>query len=142
MLLLQIAEAIGGWPTFWLVVITGVAGGYFTRMEGIRSLSRIHYQLQANRIPTEDIVGACLIFGAGLLLLTPGVLTDILGFCMLLPILRKKTARLRLGYFKKRFKFTAFSAETKGYQKYSEYRNHNKDDSVIDVEAVEVEDED
>lgn len=84
-LFIQVGGWIGVWPTIGLVVLTAVIGTAMLRHQGMSTLARAQAELQEDRLPIREIFnGFCLIAG-GMLLLTPGFLTDALGFALLLP---------------------------------------------------------
>ena len=76
------------WYTFLLVIATGVVGAALARWQGIRTWQRFHRDLAEGRLPADALVDGMLIFLAGGLLLTPGILTDLVGFALLLPPVR------------------------------------------------------
>lgn len=84
-LFIQIGGAIGGINTFLLVLATGFAGAWLARMQGLRTLLKVRENLNAGILPAEELLDAVIIFAAGVVLLTPGFLTDILGLLLLLP---------------------------------------------------------
>lgn len=102
-LLLYIAELTDWRIAIGLVVVTGIAGSLLARSQGIRVFHRIRSESAAGRVPAEALLDALMIFVAGALLLTPGVLTDLLGFALLIPASRKYF-RVRLTqWFRGRF---------------------------------------
>ncbi len=95
-LLIKLGSIIGFWPTLLIQVVTGILGASLARLQGLLVWSKIQAELQIGRIPTEDMVNGVLIFAAGLVLMTPGLLTDLVGFALLVPATRnafKKWAR-------------------------------------------------
>jgi len=95
-LLIQIGGLIGLGPTLGLVLVTGAAGAWLARREGLRSWLAVQRELGAGRVPGEALVHGMIILLAGALLVTPGVLTDAAGFALLArPIRRRLIARLR-----------------------------------------------
>ena len=88
---------IGGQTVWWLpiamVVLTGIAGAVLARWQGLRALQRIQDDLQAGRMPADAVVDGVLILVAGILLVTPGVITDIVGVALLIPPLRSLMKR-------------------------------------------------
>lgn len=84
-LLVKIGEIIGFWATVALVIATGTLGALLTRMEGLRVLRQVQADLQDGRVPTERLLDGLLILLAGAVLLTPGLITDALGFFLLIP---------------------------------------------------------
>lgn len=83
--LLRLGSRLGVAPTILLVIVTGVIGAQLARREGVRTLRQIQERLQRGTMPTEALIDGALIVAAGLLLVTPGVLTDAVGFGLLFP---------------------------------------------------------
>lgn len=98
-LLLQVGSILGVGLTILLVVGTGVVGAYLARLEGWRTLRQMQENLHNGIAPTGELIDAALILGAGLLLITPGIATDVVGFSLLFPPTRsalKRAIRRRL----------------------------------------------
>ena len=87
-LLIEVGMHIGPVSTLALVVLTGFAGAYLARIQGMQTMFRVRSSLQQGIMPTEDLIDALLIFAAGIVLLTPGFLTDIAGLLVLFPVTR------------------------------------------------------
>ncbi len=85
LILVKMGETFGFWPTVMLVIVTGFFGALLARIEGFRTWQNIQKELRAGQVPAEKMIDALLLFMAGLLLITPGVLTDIAGFLLLIP---------------------------------------------------------
>lgn len=95
-LLIRIGGLIGLGPTLGVVLVTGAAGAWLARREGLRSWLAVQGEMAAGRVPGEELVHGMIILFAGALLVTPGVLTDAVGFSLLLrPLRRRLIARLR-----------------------------------------------
>jgi UPF0716 protein FxsA len=92
-LLLLIGRHVGALPTVMLVLITGLIGALLARKEGLRVVRRWQQSLARGRMPEEGILGGLLVLVGGVLLVTPGVLTDVVGFLLLLPPSRRWIAR-------------------------------------------------
>ena len=89
MLLIQLGQFIGLMPTLALVVATGIGGAAMARAEGLRVLFQFQEELAQGRLPGQAMLdGASVLVGAAFLL-TPGVLTDLLGFSLLFPLSRR-----------------------------------------------------
>jgi UPF0716 protein FxsA len=88
-LLLQIAENIGGWNTFALVIVTGVVGSFLAKSQGFRVWTQIQDDMRHGRMPTDSLADGAMILVAGAVLITPGVLTDAFGLCLLVPAFRR-----------------------------------------------------
>jgi len=87
-MLIQIGGYIGALNTILLVIITALLGTALARLEGLRTLRQISDNLSRGIIPAEELVDAFLIFGGGVLLVTPGVLTDLFALGLLIPFTR------------------------------------------------------
>ena len=84
-LLIQVDKLIGFWPTIGLILVTGMAGSYLARREGVSTWQRLNKRLTQGDLPGKELVDGVIILVAGALLITPGVLTDVIGFMGLLP---------------------------------------------------------
>ena len=85
MLLIRIGQWVGLGPTLLLVLATGAAGAALARREGIRTLAAIQTELAQGRMPGSSLLDGAAILLGGAFLLTPGILTDLVGFSLLLP---------------------------------------------------------
>ncbi len=86
--LIEVGTIIGSVPTILLIASTGFVGVFLAKYQGIAVLYKIQMDLQAGIVPAEQLFdGACILVG-GALLLTPGLITDFLGFSLLLPFTR------------------------------------------------------
>lgn len=92
LLLIHVAGHIGLLNTALLVVLTGVIGASLVKREGITILTRIQYAVYMDEMGQAVVEGA-LLTGGGLLLLSPGVITDALGFAFVVPHTRQSFAR-------------------------------------------------
>ncbi len=88
-LLVQLGQWIGLWPTLGIVVLTGMAGATLARMEGMRTLWSFRGELARGSLPSQAIFDGLAILVGAALLLTPGLLTDVVGFSLLLPLPRR-----------------------------------------------------
>lgn len=88
-ILLRLAELFT-WPrTLAVVVLTGVLGAWLARREGLKVIARIRADLEQGVAPANSLVEGVLILVAGVVLVTPGVLTDACGFALLVPPIRR-----------------------------------------------------
>lgn len=81
--LLQAGSLLGVWPTVGLVILTAAAGGFLAKMEGRAAMQRLTAAMQSGDAPIMPVLDAAAIFTGGLLLLTPGFITDFLGLSLL-----------------------------------------------------------
>jgi len=105
--IIRVADVIGGWETVALLLVESFIGAWLMKRQGLSAVRRVQRDLQAHRLPATSLADGFLILFAGALLLTPGFLTDALGFLLLIPptrariralLLRLLTARLGVGY--------------------------------------------
>ena len=84
-ILVKLGSVVGVVPTVGLVIFTGILGAWLARQQGFRVLKRLRTDLDQGRLPAEALVDGLLILIAGAVLLTPGLITDGLGFFLLIP---------------------------------------------------------
>ena len=101
LILIKLGSLFGFWPTILLVIGTGIVGAYLAKIYGLSVWHKIQQDLQAGRMPTDKLVDGLLILIGGIVLLTPGLLTDILGIMLLIPFTRKFFKRFAKTKFKK-----------------------------------------
>ncbi|MED6340019.1 MAG: FxsA family protein [SAR324 cluster bacterium] len=88
-LLIHIGSVFGVFTSIALVFFTGLLGAYLARIQGIKTLFKIQESIKEGRMPSGELLEALLIVAAGIVLLTPGFLTDTIGFLLLLPNIRE-----------------------------------------------------
>ncbi|MFP4374468.1 MAG: FxsA family protein [Spirochaetaceae bacterium] len=87
-ILIKIGRLIGALSTIAIVLVTGVVGAGLARRQGVRVWYEIQMQMQQGVFPADRLIDGLLLVVAGAVLITPGVLTDILGFAILIPASR------------------------------------------------------
>ena len=92
-ILVYLGTLIGALYTILIVVATGILGAFMARNQGLATLSRIRGSIERGIIPSNEIFDGALILVGGLLLLTPGIITDIIGFALLVPQIRRITGK-------------------------------------------------
>ncbi|NDY70829.1 membrane protein FxsA [Desulfobacter hydrogenophilus] len=92
-ILIQLGGIIGGLNTIILVILTGFIGAYLARMEGLNTMLKVRQNLNQGVMPAEELLDAFIILIAGLMLITPGLLTDTAGLLLLWPPTRNKLKR-------------------------------------------------
>jgi UPF0716 protein FxsA len=97
LLLIQMGQWIGTLPTVALIALTGVVGAYLARQQGVQVLRKVQQEIQSGQMPADALLDGAMVLVAGAVLMTPGVLTDALGFLLLIPqsrqLLRKAAWR-------------------------------------------------
>ena len=91
-LLIEVGGWIGPWPTIGLVVLTAVVGVWLLRWQGLHTLTRGVAKLNAGELPAREMVEGLLLAVAGAVLVTPGFVTDAVGFALLTPPIRASLA--------------------------------------------------
>lgn len=88
-LLITVGGHIGALPTIGLVLLTAMVGFSLLRRQGFETLWRGHRKLEEGQLPTQEIVEGIVLAVSGALLLTPGFVTDSIGFAGLIPVIRQ-----------------------------------------------------
>jgi UPF0716 protein FxsA len=92
--IIQVGDLIGIWPTLGLLLIDGLLGAWLLRSQGRSAWRRFQEALARTRMPVKEVYdGAAIIFGAALLM-TPGFITDVFGFLLLIPPTRAALRQL------------------------------------------------
>jgi UPF0716 protein FxsA len=100
LLLIKLGSLFGFWPTIFLVIGTGILGAYLAKLYGLTIWHKIQQDLQAGLMPADKLIDGLLILIGGIVLLTPGLLTDILGLMLLFPVTRNYFKKLVKSNFK------------------------------------------
>ncbi|WP_103019330.1 FxsA family protein [Salinibacter altiplanensis] len=101
-LLIQVDQLIGFWATIALIVVTGVVGSHLARREGLSTWRRLNRRLQAGDLPGNELADGVIILMAGALLITPGILTDVVGFSGLIPFTRARLRSALMRWFQRK----------------------------------------
>ena len=133
-LLIAIGRILGPVPTIGLVLITGALGAWFARLEGARVIRRWQEAITRQEMPKEGVIDGFLIFVGGLLLITPGILTDVAGLCMVMPLTRRVIARFVRAWFERQIAAGRVQVYASGYN-----TGGRGPGGVIDVEGEVVE---
>lgn len=89
LILIKMGETFGFWTTLLFILGTGFAGAYLAKLEGLRTWINIQRELAAGRMPADQMLDGVVILTAGILLMTPGMLTDVSGLLLLFPWTRQ-----------------------------------------------------
>ncbi|EGR2510662.1 FxsA family protein [Vibrio cholerae] len=92
-LFIQVGGVLGVWPTIALVLLTAIVGASLVRSQGLQTLLTVQQRLAQGQLPAQQILEEVMLAVAGVLLLTPGFFTDILGMLVLLPAPRAYFAK-------------------------------------------------
>jgi UPF0716 protein FxsA len=124
-----IGGEIGALWTIGLVLLTAILGSILLRIEGIRTFVQIRNKLNAGQVPGEELTKGVMILIAGVLLLTPGFITDSIGFALFVPLVRK----LIWIFLAERIVVKNINSHnSNGY-----YDSGNKDKNVVDLDPKE-----
>lgn len=115
--IIQVGHAIGALDTIALLVLVSIVGAWLTKHEGFVVLRRLRAQLEAGRTPTAELIDGVLVLCAGVLMMTPGFVTDAVGLLVLFPPTRAVLRR----YLRRRFELRVFGDGA------------GRDDGIIDV---------
>ncbi|WP_034491753.1 FxsA family protein [Afifella pfennigii] len=120
-----VGQSIGLVATLLLTLLTAVIGTALLRHQGVQTILRIRADLEANRMPARSMADGAMIAAAGLLLLTPGFVTDVIGFLLFVPPVRQAI----FSFVVSRLNLTVVTTERR-------YRT-GPDGEVIDLEESE-----
>ena len=98
-LLIKVGTYLGAFETVMIVILTGFLGAYLARVQGLQTMMKVKESLNRGELPAEELLDALLIFFAGVVLLTPGFVTDMAGLLVLYP----QTRRLFKKWLRKKF---------------------------------------
>jgi len=90
--LMQVGELIGAWPTIAIVIISAWLGAKYVRQQGLATLQSVQTKMVQGEMPSSEIVTGLMLLVAGVLLVTPGFVTDVFGLSLLLPKVRQALA--------------------------------------------------
>lgn len=96
--IIQVGELIGGWPTVALLLAESLLGAWIVRREGRRAWRALRQTFAGGALPDRELADAGLVLAGGVLLLTPGFVTDAVGFLFVLPFTRPLVRRLAARY--------------------------------------------
>lgn len=89
--IIAVGRVIGGWPTLALLVLESLLGAWIVKREGARTWAALQEALTTGQMPSRQLADAALVLIGGTLLLTPGFVTDFVGFFFILPLTRPIT---------------------------------------------------
>ena len=134
-LLLMMADMVGGMWTFALVIFTGILGAWLCRLQGFRTLTKINHEISSGQMPTDSLLDGGMILVSAALLVTPGIMTDVFGFSLLIPPCRALYRKLLARSMKGKFQFQAFTSTGANSGAYRRWGGQI-DPNVIDGQVV------
>ncbi len=103
-ILIEVGKKIGSLPTIGIIVLTGILGAYLVKRQGFMILKKIQNDLNEGIMPGDSLIQGAIILIGGILLLTPGFITDIIGFVFLIPVSRLVVKKYLLKWLKGKIK--------------------------------------
>lgn len=100
--LIEVGSKIGALNTVLIILVTAITGAYMARTQGVQVIYQIQEALNAGRIPGRELLHGLFILLGGATLLTPGFITDVIGFTMLLPLTRELYIRVALRWIRRK----------------------------------------
>jgi len=110
--LIRVGGAIGPLNTIIFVIFTAVLGAYLVRQQGFATLAKLQQETNAGRVPAMQIAEGVALLFAGAVLMTPGFITDALGFAILIPPIRQTFIAWAAKNFFKGAATTTYTAST------------------------------
>jgi UPF0716 protein FxsA len=136
-LFVVIGGRIGVFATIAIVIATAIAGAWLVRRQGLETLNRARADIERNVVPTGAMSEGLAILVAGAFLLTPGFLTDTIGFALLIPPVRRSLIAAIGSWLASRVSVYDMGGGHPGSG--PGYRGPGDRDNVVDVEAIEIE---
>jgi len=102
--LIELGKMIGTWNTIFIVVVTGVMGAMLAKSQGLSVLRKIQVDIANGLMPADPLFDGALVLVGGVLLITPGILTDLLGFILLIPLTRAGVKKVLKKWFKRKLR--------------------------------------
>lgn len=130
-ILINVGEHIGGWYTVAIVILTAFAGAHLVRQQGLSTLMQAQQKMQAGVMPGQEMAEGLLLVIAGVLLVTPGFITDGMGFLLSLPITRPLIAKGLVKHLSLRVVSTSFDGNFSQHQQ----QPHSTDQSGDIIEG-------
>jgi UPF0716 protein FxsA len=135
-LLIWIGTHTHWWVPILMVVTTAMVGAVLARWQGFRVLRRIQDEMRARRVPTDALIDGAMILVAGVLLVTPGVLTDATGIVLLIPPLRHLVKGGLKAWFKRHVR-----VQTAGFADFNQ-GSDQQGDRIVDAQVIDTRVED
>jgi UPF0716 protein FxsA len=103
-ILIEVGKKIGSLTTIGIIILTGIIGAYLVKSQGFMILKKIQNDLNEGIMPGDSLIQGVIILAGGILLLTPGFVTDIIGFIFLIPVSRRVVKKYLLKWLKGKIK--------------------------------------
>jgi len=103
-ILIEVGKKIGSLTTIGIIILTGIIGAYLVKSQGFMILRKIQNDLNEGIMPGDSLIQGAIILAGGILLLTPGFVTDIVGFIFLIPVSRNIVKKYLLKWLQGKIK--------------------------------------
>lgn len=103
-ILIEVGKKIGSLTTIGVIILTGIIGAYLVKGQGFMILKKIQNDLNEGILPGDSLIQGAIILSGGIFLLTPGFVTDIIGFIFLIPVSRRVVKKYLLKWLKGKIK--------------------------------------
>ena len=126
-ILINVGDQIGGWYTVAIVILTAFAGARLVRQQGLNTLMQAQQKMQAGAMPGQEMAEGLLLVIAGVLLVTPGFITDGIGFLLSLPMTRPLIAKSLIKHMPMKVVTPSFHGD------FSQHQQHNSTSQSDDI---------
>lgn len=135
--LLEVSDEIGGWTTIGIIILTAMVGSFLVKQQGMQTYGSAQKKMQSGQLPETELLEGLFILVAGILLLTPGFVTDIFGLVCLIPLTRKLLIHQMLKKVKFQSVHTQFHGQ--GFHNFTQQHNSNSSQgNIYEGEAVDL----
>jgi len=132
-LLIEVGKKISWELTVLIIFITAIIGARLTKIQGSQTIRNVQSAIRMGKIPHREVLDGLMILVAGAILLTPGFLTDFVGFCLLIPKLRSYLREFLKNFLKNKM----IVRTSAGFNQNKTASNWENNESVIDAEIIE-----
>jgi len=136
MVLMNVGALLGAWPTIAIVIITAWLGAKNVKQQGVATLQSVQTKMAQGEMPSDEIVAGILLLIAGVLLVTPGFVTDFFGLSLLIPQVRKSLINSVQQHLK-----MATASSNQGFSFHTQTQNHHQhqhsafEDKTVDLQS-------
>ena len=127
--LVKVGSFLGAWPTVLLVVLSALVGSALVRSQGLQLIQQLQQRMAAGEMPGQQLIEGIMLIITGVLLVTPGFVTDFCGLLLLVPRIRASLAKIIMANIK-----LSPQAGMGGFSSHSFSQYQENDDSVIEGE--------
>ncbi len=131
--LFKAGQHIGAVYTIAIVIMTGIAGAAYAKQQGVQIIAQVKTTINQGQMPGRELVEGVMVLAGGIMLLTPGFITDFTGFSLLIPFTRNFFTELALSYFKNKVQMGA-------WQKPSNFNSYNYQEDDVEIQHPEIDD--